>query len=116
ISESIKSERRGVQRLFGVARDFHCVTNIFPNIRRTTDANHEMAFRDKVADTRTVLVHLLLCLVIFYSLYYMIGSVCFGAFSDAGVSLGMAVVAGPWQRVVSDDLQRSADSLLHLPE
>ncbi|NP_001154131.1 CF191 protein [Oncorhynchus mykiss] len=48
--------------------------------RRTTDANHEMAFRGKVADTRTVLVHLLLCLVIFYSLYYMIGSVCFGAF------------------------------------
>ncbi|XP_021437403.1 CF191 protein isoform X1 [Oncorhynchus mykiss] len=39
-----------------------------------------MAFRGKVADTRTVLVHLLLCLVIFYSLYYMIGSVCFGAF------------------------------------
>uniref|UniRef100_A0AAY5KM08 Transmembrane protein 244 n=1 Tax=Esox lucius TaxID=8010 RepID=A0AAY5KM08_ESOLU len=39
-----------------------------------------MAFRGKVADTRTVLVHLLLCLVIFYSVYYMIGSVCFGAF------------------------------------
>ncbi|XP_014039641.1 transmembrane protein 244 isoform X2 [Salmo salar] len=39
-----------------------------------------MAFRGKVADTRTVLVHLLLWLVIFYSLHYMIVSVCFGAF------------------------------------
>ncbi|KPP77526.1 transmembrane protein 244-like [Scleropages formosus] len=28
----------------------------------------------------TILLHLLLCLVIFYTLYYMIGSVCFGAF------------------------------------
>ncbi|XP_029426780.1 transmembrane protein 244 isoform X2 [Rhinatrema bivittatum] len=34
----------------------------------------------KVAGTKTVLLHLLLCLVIFYTLYYMIGSVCFGAF------------------------------------
>ncbi|KAI3361026.1 hypothetical protein L3Q82_013225, partial [Scortum barcoo] len=29
----------------------------------------------------TVLFNLLLCLLIFYSLFYMIGSVCFGAFS-----------------------------------
>ncbi|KAK6474540.1 transmembrane protein 244-like [Huso huso] len=39
-----------------------------------------MAFRSKVADTKTVILHLLLCLAIFYTLYYMIGSVCFGAF------------------------------------
>ncbi|KAG7469155.1 hypothetical protein MATL_G00125970 [Megalops atlanticus] len=39
-----------------------------------------MAFKGKVADTKTVLLHLGLCLLIFYTLYYMIGSVCFGAF------------------------------------
>nr|XP_033811505.1 transmembrane protein 244 isoform X2 [Geotrypetes seraphini] len=40
-----------------------------------------MAFRKaKVAGTKTVLLHLLLCLLIFYSVYYMVGSICFGAF------------------------------------
>ncbi|KAM8870859.1 putative transmembrane protein 244 isoform 1-T2 [Spinachia spinachia] len=39
-----------------------------------------MAFKGKVVDSKTVLSNLLLCLVIFYSLFYMIGSVCFGAF------------------------------------
>ncbi|CAL8247198.1 unnamed protein product [Lota lota] len=39
-----------------------------------------MAFKAKLVDSKTVLIHLLLCLVIFYSLYYMIGSVCFGIF------------------------------------
>ncbi|XP_072572316.1 putative transmembrane protein 244 [Paramormyrops kingsleyae] len=40
----------------------------------------KMAFKGKVADTKTVVLHLILCLVIFYTLYYMIGSICFGAF------------------------------------
>ncbi|XP_058853564.1 uncharacterized protein LOC117964550 isoform X2 [Acipenser ruthenus] len=44
-----------------------------------------MAFRSKVADTKTVILHLLLCLAIFYTLYYMIGSVCFGAFNELAV-------------------------------
>uniref|UniRef100_A0A7N8Y1J6 Transmembrane protein 244-like n=1 Tax=Mastacembelus armatus TaxID=205130 RepID=A0A7N8Y1J6_9TELE len=39
-----------------------------------------MAFKGKAVDSKTVLLNLLLCLVIFYSLFYMIGSVCFGAF------------------------------------
>uniref|UniRef100_A0A673ASA0 Transmembrane protein 244 n=1 Tax=Sphaeramia orbicularis TaxID=375764 RepID=A0A673ASA0_9TELE len=39
-----------------------------------------MAFKGKAVDSKTVLFNLLLCLVIFYSLFYMIGSVCFGAF------------------------------------
>ncbi|XP_006631340.1 putative transmembrane protein 244 isoform X1 [Lepisosteus oculatus] len=39
-----------------------------------------MAFKGKIADTKTVLLQLLLCLVIFYTVYYMIGSVCFGIF------------------------------------
>ncbi|XP_030073510.1 putative transmembrane protein 244 isoform X2 [Microcaecilia unicolor] len=40
-----------------------------------------MALRKaKVAGTKTVLFHLLLCLLIFYAVYYMIGSICFGAF------------------------------------
>ncbi|XP_043973158.1 transmembrane protein 244-like [Gambusia affinis] len=43
-------------------------------------ANHEMAFKGKAVDSKTVLLNLLLCLLIFYSLFYMIGSVCFGAF------------------------------------
>uniref|UniRef100_A0A3B3TY36 Transmembrane protein 244-like n=1 Tax=Poecilia latipinna TaxID=48699 RepID=A0A3B3TY36_9TELE len=43
-------------------------------------ANHEMAFKGKTVDSKTVLLNLLLCLLIFYSLFYMIGSVCFGAF------------------------------------
>uniref|UniRef100_A0A3B3QJ99 Uncharacterized protein n=1 Tax=Paramormyrops kingsleyae TaxID=1676925 RepID=A0A3B3QJ99_9TELE len=42
----------------------------------------KMAFKGKVADTKTVVLHLILCLVIFYTLYYMIGSICFGAFSN----------------------------------
>ncbi|XP_016893716.1 transmembrane protein 244-like isoform X2 [Cynoglossus semilaevis] len=39
-----------------------------------------MAFKGKAVDSKTVLLNLLLCLLIFYSLFYMIGSVCFGAF------------------------------------
>ncbi|TNN75692.1 Transmembrane protein 244 [Liparis tanakae] len=39
-----------------------------------------MAFKGKAVDSKTVLFNLLLCLVMFYSLFYMIGSVCFGAF------------------------------------
>ncbi|XP_051892157.1 transmembrane protein 244-like isoform X2 [Pristis pectinata] len=39
-----------------------------------------MAFKGQVAGTKTVLLNLLECLLIFYILYYMIGSVCFGAF------------------------------------
>eukprot|EP00066_Takifugu_rubripes_P014811 XP_011604077.1 PREDICTED: transmembrane protein 244-like [Takifugu rubripes] len=39
-----------------------------------------MAFKGKAVDSRTVFFNLLLCLLIFYSLFYMIGSVCFGAF------------------------------------
>ncbi|MEQ2246667.1 hypothetical protein ILYODFUR_001741 [Ilyodon furcidens] len=39
-----------------------------------------MAFKGKAVDSKTVLSNLLLCLLIFYSLFYMIGSVCFGAF------------------------------------
>ncbi|XP_040020756.1 putative transmembrane protein 244 isoform X1 [Gasterosteus aculeatus] len=39
-----------------------------------------MAFKGKVVDSKTVLSNLLLCLLIFYALFYMIGSVCFGAF------------------------------------
>uniref|UniRef100_A0AAX7SLY6 Transmembrane protein 244 n=1 Tax=Astatotilapia calliptera TaxID=8154 RepID=A0AAX7SLY6_ASTCA len=42
--------------------------------------NHEMAFKGRAVDSKTVLLNLLLCLLIFYSLFYMIGSVCFGAF------------------------------------
>ncbi|XP_024124055.1 transmembrane protein 244 isoform X1 [Oryzias melastigma] len=39
-----------------------------------------MAFKGNAVDSKTVLFNLLLCLLIFYSLFYMIGSVCFGAF------------------------------------
>ncbi|XP_007893005.2 transmembrane protein 244 [Callorhinchus milii] len=39
-----------------------------------------MAFKGRIAGTKTVILNLLLCLLIFYTLYYMIGSVCFGAF------------------------------------
>ncbi|XP_028675120.1 transmembrane protein 244-like [Erpetoichthys calabaricus] len=39
-----------------------------------------MAVKGKAKDTKTVFLHLLLCLVIFYTTYYMIGSICFGAF------------------------------------
>ncbi|XP_010785359.1 transmembrane protein 244-like [Notothenia coriiceps] len=39
-----------------------------------------MAFKSKAVESKTVFFNLLLCLVIFYSLFYMIGSVCFGAF------------------------------------
>ncbi|XP_077382080.1 putative transmembrane protein 244 [Festucalex cinctus] len=39
-----------------------------------------MAFKSKAVDSKTVFLNLLLCLVVFYSLFYMIGSVCFGAF------------------------------------
>ncbi|KAF3839775.1 hypothetical protein F7725_018492 [Dissostichus mawsoni] len=38
-----------------------------------------MAFKSKAVESKTVFFNLLLCLVIFYSLFYMIGSVCFGA-------------------------------------
>nr|XP_020462868.1 transmembrane protein 244-like isoform X2 [Monopterus albus] len=52
-------------------------SEIFCNIAST---HHVMAFKGKVVDSKTVLFNLLLCVVIFYSLFYMIGSVCFGAF------------------------------------
>ncbi|KAF0045388.1 hypothetical protein F2P81_001917 [Scophthalmus maximus] len=39
-----------------------------------------MAFKGKAVDSKAVLLNLLQCLLIFYSLFYMIGSVCFGAF------------------------------------
>ncbi|XP_061920154.1 putative transmembrane protein 244 isoform X1 [Entelurus aequoreus] len=39
-----------------------------------------MAFKSKAVDSKTVVSNLLLCLLIFYSLFYMIGSVCFGVF------------------------------------
>ncbi|XP_077432337.1 putative transmembrane protein 244 isoform X1 [Vanacampus margaritifer] len=39
-----------------------------------------MAFKSKALDSKTVFLNLLLCLLVFYSLFYMIGSVCFGAF------------------------------------
>ncbi|XP_048468833.1 transmembrane protein 244-like isoform X1 [Rhincodon typus] len=39
-----------------------------------------MAFKGKTAGTKTVLLNLLQCSLVFYTLYYMIGSVCFGAF------------------------------------
>lgn len=39
-----------------------------------------MAFKGKTVDSKTVFFNLLLCLLIFYCLFYMIGSVCFGAF------------------------------------
>ncbi|XP_043573271.1 transmembrane protein 244-like isoform X3 [Chiloscyllium plagiosum] len=39
-----------------------------------------MAFKSKTAGTKIVLLNLLQCLLVFYTLYYMIGSVCFGAF------------------------------------
>uniref|UniRef100_UPI00398F894C putative transmembrane protein 244 n=1 Tax=Pristiophorus japonicus TaxID=55135 RepID=UPI00398F894C len=39
-----------------------------------------MAFKGRIAGTKTVLLNLLQCLLVFYTLYYMIGSVCFGAF------------------------------------
>ncbi|XP_038652298.1 transmembrane protein 244-like isoform X2 [Scyliorhinus canicula] len=39
-----------------------------------------MAFKGMIAGTKTVLLNLLQCLLIFYTLYYMIGSICFGAF------------------------------------
>ncbi|KAJ8373215.1 hypothetical protein AAFF_G00267070 [Aldrovandia affinis] len=42
--------------------------------------NSAMALKAKVTDTKTILLRLGLCLVIFYTLYFMIGSVCFGAF------------------------------------
>lgn len=45
---------------------------------------------------QTVLVHLLLCLVIFYSLYYMIGSVCFGAFRCDTFLFLSACTCGYW--------------------
>ncbi|XP_055512538.1 transmembrane protein 244 isoform X3 [Leucoraja erinacea] len=39
-----------------------------------------MACKARVAGTKAVFFNLLLCLMVFYTLYYMIGSVCFGAF------------------------------------
>ncbi|XP_030394979.1 transmembrane protein 244-like [Gopherus evgoodei] len=40
-----------------------------------------MAFHSgSVPGIKTILVHLLLCLVTFYAVYYMIGSICSGAF------------------------------------
>ncbi|XP_061109214.1 putative transmembrane protein 244 isoform X1 [Conger conger] len=39
-----------------------------------------MAFKVKAADSKTVLLRLGLCVLIFYTLYYMVASVCFGAF------------------------------------
>ncbi|XP_032900834.1 transmembrane protein 244 [Amblyraja radiata] len=39
-----------------------------------------MACKARVAGTEAVFFNLLLCLMVFYTLYYMIGSVCFGAF------------------------------------
>ncbi|XP_057691159.1 transmembrane protein 244-like [Corythoichthys intestinalis] len=39
-----------------------------------------MAFKNKAVDSKTVVFNLLLCLLIFYALFYMIASVCFGAF------------------------------------
>ncbi|XP_077455176.1 putative transmembrane protein 244 isoform X1 [Stigmatopora argus] len=39
-----------------------------------------MAFKNKAVDSKIILFNLLLCLLIFYALFYMIGSVCFGAF------------------------------------
>ncbi|KAM9782823.1 putative transmembrane protein 244 [Neosynchiropus ocellatus] len=39
-----------------------------------------MAFKGKAVESKIVLLNLLLCLLIFYCLFYMIGSVCFGVF------------------------------------
>ncbi|XP_041068873.1 transmembrane protein 244-like isoform X2 [Carcharodon carcharias] len=39
-----------------------------------------MAFKGRIAGTKTVLLNLLQCLLVFYALYYMIGSIFFGAF------------------------------------
>ncbi|XP_059837336.1 transmembrane protein 244 [Hypanus sabinus] len=39
-----------------------------------------MAIKFKATDTKTVLLQLLLCLTIFYAVYYVIGIILFGAF------------------------------------
>ncbi|XP_062926759.1 transmembrane protein 244 [Mobula hypostoma] len=39
-----------------------------------------MAMKFKATDTKTVLLQLLLCLTIFYAVYYVIGIIFFGAF------------------------------------
>ncbi|XP_072102053.1 putative transmembrane protein 244 [Mobula birostris] len=39
-----------------------------------------MAFRDSVLGTKTILLNLLLCSLVSYTVYYLFASVCFGAF------------------------------------
>ncbi|XP_078423479.1 putative transmembrane protein 244 isoform X1 [Cetorhinus maximus] len=39
-----------------------------------------MAFKGRIAGTKTVLLNLLQCLLVFYTLYYMIGSIFFAVF------------------------------------
>ncbi|XP_062890845.1 putative transmembrane protein 244 [Mobula hypostoma] len=39
-----------------------------------------MAFKDRVLGTKTILLNLLVCLLVIYTVYYLFASVCIGAF------------------------------------